>query len=118
MTTPQLWAVLTRRGLSLAAEGEGVRVTPASKLTQEDREAIQNQKPEVVALLAGTLRIECRWNNGYVGRHWFPEKGWPTGAWWWRYQGEAEWKPVPGTPGETQKEPRWGETLPSPDVQT
>lgn len=40
--------------------------------------------------------IELRWpGNGYIGRLWFPEQGWPIGAHQWRYVGETEWRDIP-----------------------
>jgi hypothetical protein len=42
---------LERQGFTVAAEGEGVRVTPASRLTAELRGTIAAAKPELLALL-------------------------------------------------------------------
>lgn len=29
----------------------------------------------------------------------------PTGAFWWRFQGDAQWRPIPGRGGETTEPP-------------
>jgi hypothetical protein len=39
------------RGLSLFLSGDGIAVTPASALTDEDRQAIRAHKAELLALL-------------------------------------------------------------------
>jgi hypothetical protein len=54
MTAADLLADLTRQGFSLSAEGGGIRVTPASHLTAEQRKAIQAHKPALLALLPRT----------------------------------------------------------------
>jgi hypothetical protein len=52
VTAPQLLADLTRQGFTLAAEGGGIKVTPASRLTPALREAILAHKPDLLAGLA------------------------------------------------------------------
>jgi hypothetical protein len=42
---------LSRRGFTLAPEADGVRVTPASGLSADLRQAIQAHKPALLALL-------------------------------------------------------------------
>ena len=56
MTTSDLLADLTRQGFTFAPDGDGIRVTPASRLTAEQREAIRAHKPALLALLAAPLR--------------------------------------------------------------
>jgi hypothetical protein len=52
MTAPELLADLARQGFTLTREGDGIRVLPASRLTEADRRAIREHKPELLALLA------------------------------------------------------------------
>jgi hypothetical protein len=56
MTAADLLADLTRQGFTLAPEGGGICVTPASRLTAELREAIGAHKPALLALLGGPER--------------------------------------------------------------
>jgi hypothetical protein len=104
-------------GFGLNGEGQPVLKSPAGmraegKLVARllSREPYRSAVIEAKGLMCPKMppAIECRWNTGLIGQHWFPENGWPIGAWWWRHVGEADWKPIPGTPGETQQEPRWG----------
>jgi hypothetical protein len=44
---------LTRQGFALAAEGGGIRVAPAGRLTPELRQAVRAHKPGLLALLTG-----------------------------------------------------------------
>lgn len=108
-----LMQVLRERGLTLRFLEDGSPAVSGNK--DEATPALMNMlrlyRGELIVECAprpAAKPIECRWNNGFVGRHAFPEAGWPTGAWWWRQVGETAWKPIPGTPGETQAEPTWG----------
>jgi hypothetical protein len=56
VTAAELLADLTRQGFTLARAGEGIRVTPTSRLTAEQRRAIVAHKPALLALLAGLER--------------------------------------------------------------
>ena len=46
-----LLADLSARGFAVAAAGDGLRVTPAGRLSEADREAIRAHKAELLALL-------------------------------------------------------------------
>jgi hypothetical protein len=48
----ELLADLAGRGFVLAREGDGIRVTPASRLTDADRKLIRDHKPELLAAIA------------------------------------------------------------------
>jgi hypothetical protein len=52
VTAADLLADLTRQGFTLAREGEGIRVTPVSRLAAEQRRAVVAHKPALLALLA------------------------------------------------------------------
>jgi hypothetical protein len=69
VTAAELLADLTREGFSLVPEGDGIRVTPVSRLTPTARQAIAAHKPALLALLAA------------------PPRGMPTFVW---DQAEAE----------------------------
>jgi hypothetical protein len=53
MYVGELVADLRRRGITLSVEGGNLRVTPASRLTDTDRELIRAHKPAVLALTMG-----------------------------------------------------------------
>jgi hypothetical protein len=47
--------------------------------------------------------IELLWpGTGYVSRPYFPESGWPIGAYFWRRVGETGWQPIPGRVWDTE----------------
>src|SRR5262249_35845756 len=52
MTVDELLEDLARQGFTLAAEGDGIRVRPVSRLPEELRQALRRRKPEVLAILA------------------------------------------------------------------
>lgn len=115
MTTDQVLEVLKDRKLLLVIQPDGSPVVKGDKeaMTPTLLRVLKFHKDEIVKRLAppkimdpDAPAIEVRWNTGLIGRHWFPNQGWPVGAWWWRHQGEEEWKPIPGTRGEKQSEPR------------
>jgi hypothetical protein len=56
VSAAELLASLTREGLTLDPEGEGIRVTPASRLTPAARQAIAAHKPALLDLLAALRR--------------------------------------------------------------
>jgi hypothetical protein len=49
----------TALGFSLTLAPGGVRVTPASQLTEEHRQAIRACKPELLALLKARRALDC-----------------------------------------------------------
>src|SRR5262245_3558628 len=51
MTATELQADLTRRGFTLTVEGDGIRISPWSKLTAADRAALRSHKGELLTLL-------------------------------------------------------------------
>lgn len=52
MTAAELLADLAHQGFTLALERNGIRVMPASRLTEELRQALRKHKPALFALLA------------------------------------------------------------------
>jgi hypothetical protein len=56
MTATELLDDLACRGFTLAREGDGIRLTPATRLTVDLRQAIAAHKPALLALLAGPDR--------------------------------------------------------------
>ena len=51
MSAAILVGELAARGIRLSVNGEAVRVEPASALTDEDRQAIRDHKPEILLIL-------------------------------------------------------------------
>jgi hypothetical protein len=56
VTAAELLADLARDGFTLVPEGEGIRVSPVSRLTPARRRAIAAHKPALLALLAAPRR--------------------------------------------------------------
>ena len=63
MTPQALLDTLAARGVRLLLDGDGLVVKPASKLTDADRQAIRNHKPELLRLLL-LDHIEATWKPG------------------------------------------------------
>jgi len=59
VTAIDLLADLARQGFSLIPEGDGIRVTPASRLTGELRQAVMSHKPALLAQLR-SQGLKCR----------------------------------------------------------
>lgn len=130
MTVAEILEIVSERGLSIEVGTDRVPMLKGPKEEKTDAllDVLKLHREEIIKELApkqpepapveekapeekppeGPRPMECRWNTGLVNPHWFPESGFPCGAWWWRYVGETEWRPVPGTPGETQRDPAFG----------
>jgi hypothetical protein len=63
MTAVELLDDLTRRGFSMAREGDGIRVTPASRLTADVRQEVRAHRAELLALLAGRQEPAFAWDQ-------------------------------------------------------
>jgi hypothetical protein len=61
-------------------------------------EALKAWRLEIIDLLKPAPVREWLWRLGhrYTADAHSPADWHPTGAWWFRLQGETEWKPVPG----------------------
>lgn len=59
MTAVILLQTLTQRGFDLRPEGDGIRIIPASALTNEFRNAIREHKAELIELLSVTRASEA-----------------------------------------------------------
>jgi DNA modification methylase len=57
VTAADLLTALTREGFTLAAEGDGIRLHPASRLTDALRQRVREHKAELLALLAEADRL-------------------------------------------------------------
>src|SRR5438067_924463 len=99
--------VLDERGLwiDLAPDGSPRVLGPLQEISPAILEAVKAYRKEIIAKLTRdgpkknavdfTKPVECRWANGTVGKHWFPEAGWPVGAREWRYVGDTQWAAIP-----------------------
>jgi TubC N-terminal docking domain len=56
MSPAALLVELDRQGFTLAVEGDGIRVTPASRLTVELRDRIRRHKPDLLLLLSPEVK--------------------------------------------------------------
>lgn len=98
MTTHDLIALMKKRGVNVVLGEDGApRLTGrVSEVTPAIKKVLKFHRQRIIDSLQTQLPSECRWANGFVGRHWFTDQGFPTGAGWWRKLGDAEWQPIPG----------------------
>ena len=52
-----LWLALVKRGFTMTVVGDVLRVTPGTRLTESDREAITQHKPALIAIVTNPLSI-------------------------------------------------------------
>jgi hypothetical protein len=109
MGLDRILEMLTERGLTLflAPDGRPHVRGPAAEVTPAVKEALAAYREEIIARLKPPPPPPCReylWRFGYREKL-PPDFNVPVGAWWWRMEGEFQWKPVPGTPGETEPPP-------------
>lgn len=116
MKAEDLFRIVEDRGLRIVVNDEGKPVVRGdqSVMTPALVEALKTHRYEVLAHLGLALPtppigsaeqpIECLWpGNGFIGRHWFPENGWPTGAYFYRRAGETAWLEIPGRKWDVEK---------------
>lgn len=111
MTATELFQIVKDRELTIKVNDNGQAVVSGNpeRLTPALVEALKTHRREIITLLGlGTTPIkpvqhetkpdtECLWpGNGYIEPHYFPNLGYPTGAYFFRKIGETEWKPIPG----------------------
>ena len=124
MSVEAIFAVLKERNLRLAfgADGKLVFRGQVSEVTDALKDAVKIYKDEIVPLLASqgitpqsvlsqpapVVRParEFAWHTGHRytqtpdDPRYDMEEFSPGGAWWWRWQGETEWRAVPDRGGE------------------
>src|SRR5215475_5178767 len=111
MTAAQLFEIVKERELTIKVNDNGQTVVSGNRerMTPALIEALKAHRSEIITFLGlGTRPIkpiqcdkepdtECLWpGNNYVGPHYFPELGYPVGAYFFRKIGETEWQPIPG----------------------
>jgi hypothetical protein len=74
MTAEELLSGLSRRGFLLTPHGAGIRVSPASRLSAEDRGALQAHRQEVLVLL------RRREHEDFICRLLEADQGLPVGS--------------------------------------
>jgi hypothetical protein len=98
--------VVAERGLSLylAEDGSPRLRGPRSEITPALVEALRAYREEIIVSLQpvpppprrefrwadGHTRVECANDEGFGRPDWSP-----FCAWWWRYEGEADWQTLP-----------------------
>lgn len=115
MKATELIAIVERRGLTVKiSNGVPVLSGAREKLTPAIIEAMKVHRFEILQHLGLAIpsdppgsvdqAIELLWpGNEYVSRHWFPENGYPVGAYFMRQVGSQEWQPIPGRTWDKQK---------------
>jgi hypothetical protein len=68
VSAAELLVELNRQGFILTVEGDGIRVTPAGRLTAELRQAILGHKPALLALLATRQGPAPAWDQAEAER--------------------------------------------------
>lgn len=58
MGAPDIWVAVRRAGVTLTAEGTGIRATPKTALTDELRTAIRANREAILAVLRGASEAE------------------------------------------------------------
>ena len=109
MKAEELFKIVEDRGLRIKINDEGQPIVSGdtSVLTPVLIEALKAHRHEILAHLGLAIpkppvgsteqSLECLWpGNDFIGRHWFPENGWPAGAYFFRRAGQEEWLPIPG----------------------
>ena len=108
MKAKDLLAIVERRGLTLTiSNGQPVIRGDKKKMTPAIVEALKMHRFEMLQHLGLAIPvdppgvqeqvIELLWpGNDYVSKHWFPEVGFPVGAYFYRQSGSQEWLPIPG----------------------
>lgn len=110
MTTDQVLAVLKGRGLEVVIRPDGAPALkgPPDQVTPALRDVLRWHRAELVARFAPFPEqpvITYQWRTGLVEAHRLPPHQAPTGAWWYRLEGEDCWRGVRGTPGEAWQPP-------------
>lgn len=111
MTTDELLKLLAGRGLRVVRDAAGKLALRGDRAAATDRlmKALGFHRTELEKLFPTKLEElgqpkekQYLWRFGQTAT--LPASGPPpVGAWWFRYVGETEWRPVPGTPGEQQR---------------
>jgi hypothetical protein len=111
MTAEDLYRIVHERGLTIKVNDNGQPVVSGNRevLTPALIEALKTHRNEILTMLGFGVKppkpiesekppeAECLWpGNGYTGPHWFPECGWPVGAYFFRKIGSETWEPIPG----------------------
>jgi hypothetical protein len=97
MTGAELLDRLSRQGFTLAAEGRGIRVTPASRLSPVLRDAIRAYRDDLLSVLAGrwaSLPGECASPPPGARLYFGDEDGRPCApedAHHWTWEGAPQW---------------------------
>lgn len=58
MGAPEIWVAVKRAGITLTAEGDGIRATPKAALTDELRTAIRANREAILAALRSAPEAE------------------------------------------------------------
>lgn len=113
MTVPEILDIVGERDLSIALgqNGQPVLRGPDEEKTPALIDVLRLHRKEIIAHILAT-RPACReflWRTGHRDvedpRDAHFGTYYPAGAWWWRVQGETQWRPIPGRGGEHEPVP-------------
>lgn len=113
MKAERLVKLVEELGLQIAVVDGSPRLRGPAKLMHPALiRSLKRRREEIVAALHPGIRLapppsdsplrEWLWRTGHTSQECDydakcgDQSHHPAGAWWWRWQGEMEWKPVPG----------------------
>jgi hypothetical protein len=107
MTTDELLRLLKDRGLEVVLLPSGVPALRGPNVKTEATRRLLRvlqlpaHREEILERLRPKPRREFRWADGHTrlecaNDEGFRQPDWhPFCAWWWRHEGEADWRPLP-----------------------
>lgn len=108
MSTDELLSILKDRGFEVIVDEQGNprlhgdRAELSEKLMRVLK--LDYHRQEIIRRFKPKPRRQFLWRYGhtYTDPDNMPETWFPVGSWWWRYEGEKGWKPIPGMPIQGQ----------------
>lgn len=115
MKAADLFKIVEERGMTITVNDDGKPVLRGnvSASTPALIDALKAHRHEILSHLGLAIPtppvgsteqpVECLWpGNDFIGRHWFPDNGWPAGAYYYRRVGNQEWIEIPGRKWNSQ----------------
>lgn len=110
MTTDELLSRLAELGIRvvLGDNGKPRLKGDTSTVTPKLLKVLKWHRDNIIERMKPKPPREFLWRLGqtYKDVDNMPATWHPTGAWWWRYEGDTVWQPIPGTPGDMTELPK------------